>query len=269
MKRIDSFKTARSWCGAAIILHMILLLAVRPAYADSGNPLPDDDQWRFTIAFPMIWAPQINGKIRGEEPIDFTIEFKDILENLSFGLMAELYANKGPYGFALRTNFMRVEDANSRSGLVDVDVKTKLQMGVNDLLASLQVHENVRLVTGVRQIFAKMDVDLKSSIGSEVIIDERYTAVDSNQFDLLFGINYSHWFSGRWGIMLNADVGVFGDNDRDYSAEFRGLFRLSDLNNFWFGYRYLNIGSDSKNDGVKVSTDMSQVGPTVGWAFTF
>jgi len=55
----------------------------------------DDDQWTYTIAFPMIWAPEINGKIRGDEAIDFTIEFKDILENLSFGLMGELYANRG------------------------------------------------------------------------------------------------------------------------------------------------------------------------------
>ena len=79
--------------------------------AESGNPLPKrDDEWRFTIAFPMIWTPDINGKIRGGEPIDFTIEFKDILDNLSFGLMFELYANRGPYGLALRSNFMRVED---------------------------------------------------------------------------------------------------------------------------------------------------------------
>jgi len=36
--------------------------------AESGNPLPPrDDQWRFTIAFPMIWAPDINSKICGED----------------------------------------------------------------------------------------------------------------------------------------------------------------------------------------------------------
>jgi hypothetical protein len=41
--------------------------------AESGNPLPArEDEWRFTIAFPMIWTPDINGKIRGGERIDFT-----------------------------------------------------------------------------------------------------------------------------------------------------------------------------------------------------
>ena len=240
-----------------------------PSLADSGNPLPDDDQWRFTFAFPMIWAPEINGKIRGDESVDFTITFEDILENLKFGLMGELYANKGKYGLTFRTNYMRVEDENSRHGLADTRIKTEMVMGVNDLAASFRVHENVRLVTGVRQVFAKIELDILSTIGGNEVLDEQITITDSSKFDLLIGVNYSHWFNDRWGIMLNSDVGIAGDNDRDFSAEFRALVRISDLNNFWFGYRYLTIGSDTEMDGITYSLDMSQLGPTVGWAFTF
>lgn len=238
--------------------------------AESGNPLPArDDQWRFTIAFPMMWMPDINGKIRGDEPIDFTISFDDILDKLSFGIMFELYANRGPYGLAFRSNFMRVEDENSRSGLLDTRIETGLDMGVNDLLASFRVHDKVRIVTGVRHVLAKMEVDIYSTLGGTEILNERITITDDNKFDLLFGINFNHWFSDKWGIMLNADIGVAGDNDRDFSTEFRALYRLGDLNNFWFGFRFLNIGSDSTKDGVTYKVDMSQVGPTVGWAFTF
>lgn len=80
------------------VLFMLLINASGTAHADSGNPMVvDDDEWSFSIAFPMIWAPEINGKIRGDQTIDFTIEFNDILENLSFGLMGELYANRGPF----------------------------------------------------------------------------------------------------------------------------------------------------------------------------
>ena len=247
------------------VLFLLLISASPTATADSGNPLDaDPDQWRFTIAFPMIWAPEINGKIRGDEAIDFTIEFKDIIENLSFGLMGELYANKGPFGVAFRTNFMRVEDEHSSSGLINVQVQTELRMGVNDLLASFRVHEKLRLVTGVRHVFAKLDLDIQGNI-----INEQITVTDDNSFDLLFGINFDHWFTDRWGIMLNSDVGVVGDNDRDFSVEFRALYRISSLNNFWFGFRYLNIGSDTEMDGIEYKVDMSQVGPTVGWAFTF
>jgi hypothetical protein len=217
----------------------------------------------------MIWMPDINGKIRGGESIDFTIGFDDILENLSFGLMFELYANRGPYGLAFRSNFMRVEDENSRSGLLDTRIRTSLNMGVNDLLASFRVHEKVRLVTGVRHVFAKMDVDIYSTLGETEIIDATIPITDDNKFDFLLGVNFNHWINDKWGLMLNSDVGVAGDNDRDFSLEFRGLYRLGDLNNVWFGYRYLQIGSDSDQDGITWEVDMIQQGPTVGWAFTF
>ena len=69
--------------------------------------------------------------------------------------------------------------------------------------------------------------------------------------------------------MLNSDLGVAGDNDRDFSLEFRGLYRLGDLNNVWFGYRYLQIGNDSRQDEITYKVDMIQQGPTLGWAFTF
>jgi hypothetical protein len=241
-----------------------------PISSAVGNLLPaTDEQWRFSIAFPMLWAPSISGKIRGDESIDFTIEFKDILENLSFGLMFELYANKGPYGLVYRSNFMRVKDENSRSGLLETRIKTELDMGVNDLLASFRVHEKVRLVAGVRNVYAKMDLKIRSTIGSEDLLNEKINITDSNMFDFLFGLNFDHWFNDDWGIMLNADLGIAGDNDRDFSTEFRALYRISDLNNLWFGYRYLNIGNDSNSDGLKYKIDMSQSGPTFGWAFTF
>ena len=241
--------------------------SVSPA---TGKLLPaTDDQWRFAIAFPMLWAPQINGRIRGDEHIDFTIKFKDILEDLSFGMMFELYASKGPFGLVYRSNFMRVEDENSRSGLLETRVKTKMEMGINDLLASFRVHDKVRLVAGVRNIFAKVELNIQSSTGSEDLINKKITVTDSSDFDLLVGLNFDHWFDDRWGVMLNTDLGVIGDNDRDYSAELRALYRISDLNNIWFGYRYLNIGNDAQADGLKYKIDLSQAGPTFGWAFTF
>jgi hypothetical protein len=237
---------------------------------ESGNPLSArDDEWRFTIAFPMIWTPDIDGKIRGGDPVDFKIKFSDILDSLSFGLMFELYANRGPYGFAFRSNFMRVEDERSRSGLLDTRIETSLDMGVNDLLASFRIHDKVRLVTGVRHVLAKLELDVYSTLGGNEIFDETITVTDDNMYDLLLGINFNHWINDRWGLMLNADLGVVGDNDRNYGAEFRALYRLSDLNNIWFGYRYLNIGNDSTQGDITYKVDMIQHGLTAGWAFTF
>ena len=43
----------------------------------------------------------------------------------------------------------------------------------------------------------------------------------------------------------------------------------SDLNNFWFSFRSLQIGSDSAQDDVTYKVDRTQIGPTIGWALTF
>ncbi|NIS88572.1 MAG: hypothetical protein GTN98_00545 [Woeseiaceae bacterium] len=245
-------------------------LADDVAPPESGNPLPaTEDEWRFTIAFPMLWTPDIDGKIRGDERIDFSISFDDIIDKLSFGMMFELYANRGPYGLAFRSNYMRVEDETSRSGLLDTRIETGLDMGVNDLLASFRVHDKLRLVAGVRHIFAKLELDIYSTLGGTEVLNERITVTDDNQYDYLVGINFNHWFSDKWGLMLNSDIAFAGDNDRDFSAELRALYRISDLNNFWFGYRYLQIGSDTHEDGASYKVDMIQSGPTLGWAFTF
>ena len=263
-------------------LPLLLLLALVPlgisaeeadpeiSPPESGNPLPaTDDEWRFTVAFPMIWAPDIDGRVRGGERVDFSISFSDILDRLSFGLMFELYANRGPYGLAFRSMYMQVEDESSRSGLLDTTVKTSLDMGVNDLLASFRVHDKVRLVTGVRHVFATLELDILTERNGVIIRDERVTVTDDNQFDYLVGISFNHWINDRWGLMLNTDLAVAGDNDRNFSAEFRALYHVNDLHNFWFGYRYLQIGNDTKEDGVTYNIDMIQSGPTIGWAYTF
>ena len=251
---------------------MALLLCVLtgPAVADSGNPLPaTDDQWRFTIAFPMIWAPDIEGKIRGADPVDFRIGFNQIIDRLSFGFMGEVYANRGPWGFAFRTMYMNVEDESSRSGLFETRVRTDMVMGVNDLLASYEVHDNIRLTGGLRHVFAKLELDLFSTIGDREVLNETIVVTDDNQLDYVVGTNLSHWFNERWGVMLNADIALAGDNDRNQSAEFRALYRFGRLNNLWFGYRYLGIGNDVDDGDGSYSVDMTQHGPTIGWAFTF
>lgn len=251
-----------------LLLLFLCIVNTTPVQADTNSPFPaDSDQWHFTIAFPMIWAPNINGKVRGGPDTDFEITFKDILNNLHFGIMGELYANRGRFGAALRVNYMQVKNEEKKNGLILESIGTDLKMGVNDFLATWQVHDELRLVTGIRHVHAKLNLDITTTISPEQ--SERVKVTDSNLYDVLFGLHYSHWFDQRWGIMLNADVGLFGDNDRDFSTELRALYRISDLNNFWFGFRYLNIGNDSTASGHLVKVDMAQVGPTLGWAFTF
>ena len=155
---------------------------------ESGNPLPvTEDQWRFSIAFPMLWMPDIDGRIRGEEDIDFNIPFSDILDSLSYGLMFELYANRGPFGLVLRSNLLNTTDEESSSGLVETRVETDLVMGVHDLMASFRVHPDLRLLTGARYIHARVDVSLFLQAGDQEILDRTFRVTDDSQLDWLLG----------------------------------------------------------------------------------
>jgi hypothetical protein len=125
------------------------------------------------------------------------------------------------------------------------------------------------LLPGVRHVHNEMVLHVESRIGDVEIVNERIEVSDDDAFDLLFGMSFDHWFTDRWGVMLNADVAVFGDNDRDFSTEFRALYRFGSLNNVWFGYRYLRIGNDTKTEDLESKLDTTQHGPMLGWAFTF
>ena len=109
----------------SVLLATLLVFFSAEAFTATGNPMePDEDGWRFTLAFPMLWAPDVDGKIRGGERRDFTIEFEDILEGLDFGLMGELYATRGPFGLALRFNYLDLKAEEASSGtILDTDIR--------------------------------------------------------------------------------------------------------------------------------------------------
>jgi len=61
------------------LLLSLLAFSLLPqtATAATGNPMPPEspDQWRFTLAFPMLWAPDVDVKIRGDRNEDINISF--------------------------------------------------------------------------------------------------------------------------------------------------------------------------------------------------
>ncbi|MEH6548775.1 MAG: hypothetical protein V7744_02220 [Pseudomonadales bacterium] len=252
------------------ILLISSILFCSNGYAGSSNPTePDDDKWRFTIAFPMLWAPEVNGRVRGGENIDFNIDFKDILENLDFGFMGEVYAHKGNFGFAYRLNYLKLKNETTSGDILKTTVGSDLILGINDFLGTFRVHEKVRLMAGIRNVYSDIFFNIRTDLNGENLIDKKIPVNDSDSYDLLFGLHFDHWFNDRWGLMLNADTAVAGDNDRDYSLELRALYRISKLNNIWIGYRYLNIGQDVSSENIDYQLDFTEKGPTLGWAFTF
>lgn len=267
-------------------------LAFTPVCAQNTDIGPDtyhkqanNNEWNYLIAFPMIWAPSIHGDINADtERVTIEVPFSNIIENLNFGMIGELYAQKGKWLYSLRLDYMRIKTSEETEGLVGPitggvispghKFDIKLQMAANDLLVGYEAYPGLRILTGVRQIYAKVDLTI-SPLSNEglVNISKNFNITHSNQFDWLVGATYRHWFSDDWGISAAFDTMIYGDSDRDVGFNVTAIYRFGELHNVWMGYRYLQIGNDSIDDSVagsiKTEIDFIQHGPQLGWAFTF
>lgn len=255
---------------------MLALFFIQPVNAENI-----EDKWKFTIAFPMVWAPDIEGTVEGGgDRIDFTIPFGDIVENLDMGFIGEVFAEKGNWMYALKINYLNAKGETVTDpvlgGIIAPAhrVTNDVQLAVSDLLIGARVHNKIRLYTGVRYIFTTIDLSIRpEDPGGLIAINKDINLVDKSIFDWLVGASFHHQFSNRWGFHINADTAIAGDNDRDYMIDTAFSFRISKLNNIWAGYRYLAIGNDIVSNtsvgSVKYTVDFVQQGPTVGWAFTF
>ena len=261
-----------------IALGMTLIAVMPLKRAIAGNT--NANEWEFTIAFPMIWAPEINGKVEGDgDRVDINVPFDDITENLDFGFMGDFYATKGKWSYMLKLTYLRTKDEVVTDGLQTPNwgitiapqhqVKTEIKLSTNDLLVRYEAHKNVLLYTGVRHFFTKVDMDIKPLGAGIIAIDEKLNVADENLFDWLIGINLSYKFNNRWGFMLSGDAGVAGDNDEDYSINAVAAYKINKLHNVWAGYRYLEIGNETETDGIKFDITFAQQGPMLGWAFRF
>lgn len=240
-----------------------------------------EDEWNYLIAFPMIWAPNISGAIEGgSERVDIEVPFSDIIDQLSFGLIGELYAQRGDWLYSLRINYLKINSDTQTEGFKGPitggvispghKFETDMHLAVNDLLAGYEVAPGFRLFTGVRHIYNRVDLTVSPLADDGIInINKRLKLSDEHMFDWLLGITYRHWFSHNWGISVAADTKIYGDNDRDVGFNGSAIYRFGNLHNVWIGYRYLEIGNDIDNEGTSYQMNFVQKGPMIGWAFTF
>jgi hypothetical protein len=246
-----------------------------------------EDKWNYSLAFPMIWAPGIEGTIEGGgERIDFTIPFGDIVEKLNVGFMGEFFAEKGNWSYGIKLNYLHatgesISDPVIRDGVLGPiviapahEITNDFTLSVNDLLAGYRVHDKVRLYGGIRYLYTKIDLKIRpQDNGGLINISRDINIAEEKIFDGIIGAQFRHNFSDRWKFTISGDVGLIGDNDRDYMLEASFIYRISKLNNIALGYRYLMIGNDITAETdlgpVDYTLDFVEQGPMLGWVFTF
>jgi hypothetical protein len=255
-------------------LSCALLSIGQTARAEQAN-----DGWRFTLMFPMIWAPDIKGDIRvGNDKYTARIPFDEKIKDLDTGLIGEFYVHKGRWVGGIRLNYMRSKTEETTEGikipggptLVSPHrVETTTQEGTGDLILGYRALENLVVYAGARQFGQTLTIDLEALQNDGLGFNTRLELVDEKYTDAILGASWTSPLSERWGLMLNADGNVAGDSDINLFLEARVQFRISQLNNLWFGYRGSRIKLTLPIEGGSITTDFKQHGPTIGWAFTF
>ena len=260
-------------------LALVLALAAPGAVAQAAVPADDGDDWRFTLNFPMLWAPDISGEIDVDGQVtDIEIPFGDILDKLSMGFIGEFYLEKGNWGAEFRLMYLQTESdstvpAVGLPGLPPLlgkhKVTTDSVLYTADLTGSYRIHRNVRLYAGIRRTGTEIDMRIKPLEDGITEIKGKTTIADEHLLDWLAGVTLDFKLSENWSTVIQVDAAVAGDNDTDRQLNAFFSYRINHLHNVWFGYRYLEIGNEESSGNTRVETSFKQQGPTLGWAFTF
>lgn len=241
----------------------------------------EEEEWDFLLVFPMVWAPSIEGSVSsGQDVVRVDVPFENIWDGLAFGLMGDFYATKGKWLVGARANYLYMKDSTQTKGLNGPitgsvispghDITTRMHLSVNDLFFGYEVFPNLELLTGVRHTYSQVELDINAlSNGGLINVNGSALLAKEHLFDWLVGIKYNKYFDDRWGISVSADFNVVGDNDVNHGFNIMGIYRFTEAHNLWFGYRYLNIANEMKQDGMNLEIDLVEKGPQLGYAYRF
>lgn len=249
-----------------------LALASASVFIASACLAEESEEWEMVLGFPMLWAPAIEGHLEVDgNRTEIDIGFDDILKDLSLGIIGEFYASKGDWGGVLRLDYMVMESDYELGGAgpIKTTIDSKTGLGLADFLVSYRVHPDLKLITGARMLYSKIELDIESRLNGQVISRRDISVTDDMQWDWLLGFTYVHQFNDAWALMLNADYAFHGDSDRNMGVDLRGWHYFNQKHSVWFGYKVLNIFNESREGGVEAEMDLTQHGITIGYAYSF
>jgi len=107
--------------GAACLLAGALVLGVSAKPACAEDVSRGGGGWTFHVT-PYAWATAFNGNatIRGQKS-DVDASFSDVIQDLDYGLLAQIEADKGPWGLVAQGNYL---NASSDGSVGPVDARS-------------------------------------------------------------------------------------------------------------------------------------------------
>lgn len=219
------------------------------------------------------WGANLGGKTTTDDRIEMS--FGDIFDDLNFGAMGAVFAERGNWLLFLDAFYLDLDDSDRVSasvGPVDVDVKGSFDLkGFQSTFGAgykiVETQNTTLFATGgIRYLYldGKVKVDARESflgnpIGNQVVKEKK----SGGNWDAVIGLRGVTELNDKWYLSYYGDIGK-GDSDLTWqaTAAINYRFKKADL---VLGYRYL----DFDLDGFGPIDDLNLKGPFAGVKFSF
>jgi len=234
------------------------------------------EDWQFQVT-PYLWALSAEGDltVRGQQA-DVDLSFKDVVEELNYGLMLQGDVRKGRIGVYVNLLYANLGDEEN-VGATEVDPEVNMfwgGLGAYYRLGPFDLDSNpnsdgpqliVDPYAGVRYTYLDMEIDVKS--GPEFDGEQDW-------IDPIIGLRTIWQFNERWSLTALGDIGGFGVGS-DFTWQSAALvgYRLSlfadNDSRFLVGYRALHQDYETGSGANKFEWDVTLHGPTVALGIQF
>ncbi|HEX4773377.1 MAG TPA: hypothetical protein VH351_21270 [Bryobacteraceae bacterium] len=237
----------------------------------SGTPPPagPDNAWHADMVF-YLWFAGAHGTINnGGQTIDFKASPSELIENLRFGLMGTVQAQRGRFVFINDLMWIGLRATNQRTlplpGEPELSGEAKAREFILTPLAGYRVVDRKwikldALMLGFRYWHAGTDLQfsLPSFTGS--------FSKSWNWVDPLMGARILFPLSSKVVVAIAGDAGAWGGAKLDYEIVGAIGYKLSRKFTLNLGYRYLYIDYRPASDSIY---QIAMNGGLIGFTYHF
>ena len=226
----------------------------------SSAVFAEQNTWDFR-AFIYLWAPELGGTtVTGQS---MTLSFSDLVDNLDFGLMGAVEANKGP--ISILGDFQYLDLSSDQNATLGPGIPATADADVTGFVFTGSLgydfkHTQLGQLVGYGGFrYLDMDTTANVSVGGS---SQRISGSISNT-DAIIGVRGVQPLADKWALSFIADVGT-GDSDLTWQAGLTFDYRINNWD-LSFGYRHLEWDIDNSD----VVSDLSFSGPIIGAKIAF
>ena len=209
---------------------------------DSNKQKPT---WEFDVT-PYIWFSSIKGNVSFlNQTVPTELEFKDILDQLSFGALIHFETHKGPWTIMTDLVYLKLkEEGTIRDSPLTTKMETEQtiwELGGGYRIVKLQDYFEIDALLGMRYFGLKPRIN----INQQKVLDKSLNFVDP-----FVGVRFKA-YNGKWIKAARFDVGGLGIGS-EFSWKFDLLlgYEFSNRSSMFMGYQCYDVDYEGDNSFV-------------------